>query len=324
MDGKLLALARAEKDRQRRFALDEDERRRRIAYGRAPALRDIDTALVNLIAEFAAAALGEGRRPEDILAESMELREKKAETLVENGWPSDWLDGAWSCPKCRDTGYVDGRPCECLMKLYDKQRAKALSALLTLGDESFERFDLTYYDDTPAPGATRSARRQMETVYNICRQYAESFGDGSVNLLFRGGTGLGKTFLSACIARVVSEKGFSVVYETAVSALGAFEEQRFRGGGEADGAVRRLLECDLLILDDLGTEMVTEFTKSALYTLINTRLMRSRKTIVSTNLTMDGLERVYTPQICSRLRGEYQDVPFVGRDIRLLKKERGL
>ena len=88
--------------------------------------------------------------------------------------------------------------------------------------------------------------------------------------------------------------------------------------------MRRLLECDLLILDDLGTEMVTEFTKSALYTLINTRLMRSRKTIVSTNLTMDGLERVYTPQICSRLRGEYQDVPFVGRDIRLLKKERGL
>lgn len=324
MDGKLLALAREEKARLRRLALDEDDRRRRIAYGRAPALRDIDTALVDLVAAFAAAAVGEGRRPEDILAESMELRAKKAETLVANGWPSDWLDGAWSCPKCRDTGYVDGLPCECLRRLYEKERARALSALLKLGDESFRRFDLTYYDDTPAPGATRSARRQMEKVYQLCRRYAESFGEDSVNLLFRGGTGLGKTYLSACIARVVSEKGFSVVYETAVSALGAFEEQRFRGGGEADGNVRRLLGCDLLILDDLGTEMVTEFTKSALYTLVNTRLMQNKKTIVSTNLTMDDLERIYTPQICSRLRGEYQDVPFVGRDIRLLKKERGL
>ncbi|MBR1659521.1 MAG: ATP-binding protein, partial [Oscillospiraceae bacterium] len=176
-----------------------------------------------------------------------------------------------------------------------------LSALLKLGEERFETFDLSYYDDVPG------AREQMEVVYGLCRDYAAHFGEKSVNLLFRGETGLGKTFLSACIAREVSQRGFSVVYETTVAALAAFEEQKFRGGEAAEEKVRRLLTCDLLILDDLGTEMVTEFTKSALYTLLNTRLLNGKKTIVSTNLTESQLERLYTPQICSRLQGEYQD-----------------
>jgi DNA replication protein DnaC len=149
-----------------------------------------------------------------------------------------------------------------------------------------------------------------------------------VNLLFRGGTGLGKTFLSACIARVVSDKGYSVVYETTVAALAAFESQKFHSyqedASQADERVRQLMTCELLILDDLGTEMVTEFSKSALYTLINTRLLNGKKTVISTNLTEADMERLYTPQICSRLRGEYQDLPFVGTDIRKLRKERGL
>ncbi len=324
MDGRLLALAREEKEEQRRRALDEDERRHRVAYAREPALRSIDARMAALVGEFAAAALGEGRDPREIMRESLELQGQRAELLTANGWPMDWLDGAWSCPKCRDTGYVEGRICGCLRELYEKQRARSLSALLKLGSESFETFDLTYYSDAPTPGTGLSPRQQMSAVYEFCLDYAEHFGPDALSLLFRGNTGLGKTYLSACIARVVSEKGFSVVYETTVDALAAYEAQKFRPDEDADDRVDRLTGCQLLILDDLGTEMVTEFTKSALYTLVNTRLLAKRATIISTNLDWNGMRDRYTPQICSRLQGEYQDLPFVGSDIRLIKKKRGL
>lgn len=325
MDGRLLALAREEKEKIRARSMAEDERRHDVAYRRVPELRRIDGMLAGLVGELAGAVLGDGRTPEDIRDESMSLLVRRAELLAENGWPSDWLDGAWDCPRCRDTGYVMGRACDCLRKLYDRERAKDLSALLALGSESFETFDITLYDDTvPNPKTGLTAREQMEEVFGLCRDYAENFGADSINLLFHGGTGLGKTFLSGCIAREVSRKGFSVVYETTVAALSAYEEMKFHASGAAEERVRLLQSCELLILDDLGTEMITEFTRSALYTLINTRLLNRKKTIISTNLDPDDLARVYTPQIASRLLGEYQDLPFVGTDIRRLRKERGL
>lgn len=325
MDGRLLALAREEKEKIRARSVAEDERRHELAYRRVPELRRIDGALAGLVGQMADAAMGEGRAPAAIRDESMTLLSRRAELLVENGWPMDWLDGAWDCPQCRDTGYVLGRTCDCLRKLYDREQAKDLSALLQLGSESFETFDLSFYDDRTAdPKTGLTPREQMGKVFALCRRYAERFGENSVNLLFHGSTGLGKTFLSGCIAHVVSQKGFSVVYETTVAALSAYEEQKFHGSETAEARVRLLQSCDLLILDDLGTEMITEFTKSALYTLINIRLLTRKKTIISTNLAPDDLARVYTPQIASRLLGEYQDLPFVGTDIRRLRKERGL
>ncbi len=325
MDGRLLARARAQKEDMRRRAMAEDERRRRVAYARVPELRAMESRLVALMGEVVSAAMGQGRPIEEIKAESLDIQSRRAELLVENGWPMDWLDGAWSCPGCRDTGYVESRPCECLLKLYEQERTKDLSALLKLGNESFETFDLSYYDRQIDKSIGTSPRNHMQEVYDNCRDYAEKFGKNSFSLLFRGGTGLGKTFLSACIARVVSQKGYSVVYETAVEAIGAFENQKFRDGeNDADARVERILSCDLLILDDLGTEMITEFSKSVVYTIINSRLLAGKKTIISTNFSMDRIEEVYTPQIASRLTGEYQDLPFVGRDIRRLRKERGL
>lgn len=168
----------------------------------------------------------------------------------------------------------------------------------------------------------------MSLICDTCREYAKNFGKGSANLIFMGGPGLGKTYLSACIARVVAERGCSVAYESAAAALSAFETQRFSRDGEESAAaasrVREYLGCDLMILDDLGTEMVTSFSVSALYQLINTRLNSARPTIISTNCTMDELERKYGPQIMSRLEGEYLLLTFHGRDIRLQRKERGI
>lgn len=324
MDGRLLALARDEKEKLRLRAVDEDARRHRIAYERVPALRGIDARLAALVGEAAGSIWGGGRTIDEIRRESLDLRAERTELLAEQGYPPGWLDGAWTCAKCRDTGFVEGRMCQCLRELYEEQRSKALSALLKLGNESFETFDLSYYSDELDPARGVSDRAQMETIYRVCVNYARTFGPNSRNLLFRGEPGLGKTYLSACIARMVSEKGYSVVYETTVDALTAYEAQKFRSSEEADDRVERLTGCELLILDDLGTEMITEFTKSALYTLINARLLSGKKTIISTNLTAGDMARVYTPQICSRLEGEYQDLPFVGTDIRILKKERGL
>ena len=148
---------------------------------------------------------------------------------------------------------------------------------------------------------------------------------GAMDLLLQGGTGLGKTYLSACIARVVADKGCSVCYDSASSALEAFERQKFsRDPEEAEAAavrVRRMLSCDLMLLDDLGTEMVTPMSLSALYTLINTRLVNGRRTVISTNCSDEDLQSRYTPQIVSRLNGEFLHLPFVGQDIRLLKNE---
>lgn len=324
MDGKLLALARAEKEDIRRRSLETDRLRHRQAYARVPELRRLDEQIAALVPQVAASALGGSVPLEKLRQESLDLQIRRAELLVENGWPIDWLDGAWECPKCRDTGYVEGRMCSCLKRLYDKAQARDLSALMKLGNESFGTFDLGLYDDRPDPVSGVTPRAQMETVFGICYDYALDFGRRRENYLFRGGTGLGKTFLSACIAREVAKQGFSVVYEPAVAALAAFEDQRFSRDEAADGQVRRMTACDLLILDDLGTEMVTEFSRSALYTLINTRLLGRKKTVVSTNLTAAQMAKRYTPQIVSRLEGEFQVLSFAGSDIRALKKERGL
>jgi len=171
-----------------------------------------------------------------------------------------------------------------------------------------------------------SPRENMELVYEVCLNYAQKFGKFSIkNLFLSGAPGLGKTFLSACIARSVSENGHSVVYDTAGNVFAQFEARKFMrdsaDGAEARDETRRYLHCDLLILDDLGSELTTQLTQSALYELVNTRLVAGRHTVISSNLTMGDVGRRYAPQIASRLEGEYHVLHFMGEDIRLQKKK---
>ena len=197
--------------------------------------------------------------------------------------------------------------------------------MLDLGSQSFDTFSLDWYDDRPLPGQKRSARSHMEEkVYSVCADYAYNFGTQPANLLLFGAPGLGKTHLSAAIAREVSAKGYSVVYDTAGHVFRCLEDEKFGREEDDENAseIQRFFSCDLLILDDLGTEMTTAFIQSALYQIINTRLMERRSTIISTNLSPDGLAKRYSPQTVSRIEGEYQLLPFVGEDIRKKKKER--
>ena len=163
----------------------------------------------------------------------------------------------------------------------------------------------------------------MERTFQVCKRYAYGFTMKSGNLLFSGNTGLGKTFLSACIARTVADNGYSVVYESAGHLFTTLEKARFESNEENRQAAAKYNGCDLLIVDDLGTELPGQFVTAALYSLVNDRLLEGKPTIISTNLTEEDLIRRYNPQIASRLRGSYRRVAFVGEDIRLLKN-RGL
>lgn len=318
-DGKILALARATIEQKRLANEAEHARRQDEAYAVIPELRQIDLDTAHLMASIATKALSGGNMKDavdSVRSKTEALAAKRAALLRENGLPENYTDEIYSCPDCRDTGYVLGKMCCCLKDIYKSEAVRDLSSHLDFGGQSFEKFDLSLY---PAGGE----RVVMSETYNFCRKYAEEFKDASPNLLFRGGTGLGKTFLSACIARVVSEKGFSVVYDTAVSVLDAFEAQKFGRGDieESSSKIRRYLGCDLLILDDLGTEMATSFSVTALYSLINSRLMSGVKTIISTNLSPEEMRSRYSSAIFSRLEGEYIIQRFVGDDIRLKRRE---
>ena len=329
-DGKLLALARAGLEKDREANLVEHQRRIDEAYHRVPELEQIDLTLRSHMAELVRLTLS---KPSDLQEQirhlqerNLDLQMRRAELLTENGYSIDWLDEIFTCPKCRDTGYVDAEICDCLRRRCNLEITKELSGLLKNGDESFDNFDLNYYSDNLEPESGCIPREAMAVVFAGCRKFADRFPDVSSNLLLRGGTGLGKTYLSACIARVVAEKGYSVCYDSASTALEAFERQKFsRNPEEAEAAsvrVKRMLSCDLMILDDLGTEMVTPMSISALYTLINTRLNENRRTIISTNCSDEELSRRYTPQICSRIQGEFLELPFYGTDIRRLRRKK--
>ena len=325
-DGKLLARARTQLDLIRSDNQAEHQRRLSLVYARVPEIQRMDETMRRQMTELVRLTISHPVDLKERLAalekDNLDIQMRRAELLVENGWPVEYLDDIYSCPKCRDSGVYEGGVCSCLEKLYNKELTKELGTLLQHGDESFERFDLNYYDAAPVGGV--SPRETMTMVLGACRKFADNFPAVSANLLFQGGTGLGKTYLSACIARVVANKGYSVCYDSAAAALEAFEVQKFsrdaEAGEAANARVRRMLDCDLMILDDLGTEMISSISTSALYTLLNTRLVNGKKIIISTNCSDEELQKKYTPQIYSRIKGEFLRLPFVGRDIRLIRK----
>ena len=328
LDGKLLrrALDRYEEANRRR---SEDTRRLRgEIYAKDERIGELDRLLRASVAEAAALALRGGDDPERAVAaiqeKNLSWQDERAKRIAALGYPRGCIDEEPACPRCGDRGYVGTKPCSCLMKLYREEQRKELSRLLDLQGETFDAFQLRYYDDVFDPATGVNPRRHMESVRQICRKFAENFTPGSGSLFLTGAPGLGKTFLSACIASTVAEKGYSVVYDTAVNIVSYFEEARFgrRGGQEeAEADVKRCRHCDLLILDDLGTEMNNSLSVSAIYEVLNTRLREGRSTVVSSNLGAEEITRRYTPQIASRLAGNFDELKFCGKDIRLQKKE---
>ena len=314
------ATQRLEQQRLRRTA--EAEQRRQLAYTRQPRLAQIDRELRATMTGVVTAALKNGEDPGPALAQlrakNLDLQLERRDILGTLGMGPNELDDVPACAACGDTGWQGAAMCACLHELCKQEQIRSLSSMLDLGGQSFDNFRMDYYSTVHDPAEGTSPRENMaDFVFPMCLNYARNFGQRSTrNLFLYGAPGLGKTYLSACIARVVSERGFSVVYDTAGNIFSRFEARKFNHDPDARNETRRYLNCDLLIMDDLGCELTTQFTQSALYELINTRLMSDKHTVISSNLTMDDIGRRYSPQIASRLAGEYHPLHFFGEDIR--------
>ena len=309
-------LAQAREDRE-----SENRQHLAAAYQRLPRLREIDIELRRTMAQAAQAAFLQGSDGRELLEQAKQQNlalQQERQMLAETCFEPGYLDDSPLCHICGGTGYVGSNMCECLRELCRQEQKKEVS-ILSGSTDSFQKFRLDYYPDRIDPKYGASPRTIMERNFQCCRRYALSFSGDAGNLLFVGGTGLGKTFLSACIARTVADRGFSVAYETANHLFSKLEQAKFNPSEEARREADRLLTCDLLIIDDLGTEMPGQFVTAALYSLLNDRLLAGKPMVISTNLNVEEMNRRYSPQIASRLHGSFQRLTFVGEDIRVLK-----
>lgn len=299
-------------------AYEEANRRMDEVHAKSPEIAAIDRELRMTGAEIALAVIGTGEDYRQKLAaaeaKNLALQEKRRALLAALGYPADYTLPPYECPKCKDSGFVDTKMCDCM------HRELVLAAYETSGlgelmrTQTFASFDLGYYS------AENGDRSRMEYNYGFLKSYAENFRLHADNLLLCGATGLGKTHLSTAVARSVIERGYDVYYTSAISMLSDFEHARFgRGEERAAAEPSRYTQCDLLILDDLGTEVSNQFTQSCLYMILNDRINLKRTTIINTNLTGKELQARYADRIASRIFGEFKPLLFTGTDIRRRK-----
>lgn len=249
--------------------------------------------------------------------------DKSRKLLTEHGYPADYLDHIYTCPDCKDTGYIGNEHCHCfnrelLNMLYSQSYLK--QAVVT---DNFSNFNIEYYPDDYILPNELTPRDNIKKILNVCHGFIENFDDSYDNLLIYGPTGVGKTFLTHCIAKELLDKDKSVIYLTSSQLFDILETKVFRQD-ELDnitsGILSMLNTCDLLIIDDLGTEMINKFTETQLYTYIQQRIMGRLSTIISTNLSFDDINSNYSERIFSRLVGYYSLIKMTGEDIRILKK----
>ena len=287
------------------------EARRAFLAEKVEGVREIDEALATTASRIFAAALGGKKelesRMESIKRDTEYLREARARLLEKAGYPADYSDVKYDCEKCNDLGFVETKMCECFKRalVLKGYETSGLGALIF--KQTFENFSLDYFGGED--------RARMQQNFDIIRAYAEGFNTRSESLLFMGGTGLGKTHLSSALAKTVIDRGYDVLYTSALNMVSDFERAKFKGEGDTE----QYLRAELLIIDDLGTEGGGAFTESFIYNVIDTRICKGMPTVVSTNLGARELSERYGERIFSRLLGVYKPLVFCGKDIRFEK-----
>lgn len=307
-------------EKRRADALKQFEKNKLAAYKKIPQLLTIDDELSSsglLISKSVVANKGDvSKLIQEIRTKNNNLISKKQQLLEENEFPSDFLSIPYRCKKCNDTGYINAMPCDCLKEILNEYSIQESIKKSQETPYCFQNFNLNLYPETynNAP-----CREIMSQVFGLCKEYCDDFSVKSPNLLLLGATGTGKTHLSLAIFKDVAEKGFNCVYMSAPDLFTTLEKERFNQQIGAEN-MNSITSCELLVIDDLGSEFITTFTVSALYNIINTRLLNELPTIISSNLTFKEITEKYHERITSRLFGCYERLQFCGEDIRIKKK----
>ena len=313
------AIMRIYNQRQFQDKYEQDQRREEV-YQKVPQIRQIEDEISSQAVRCARKLLdGDTNAKEELKQHIEDLREQQEVLLSAFGFPADYMEMHYACPECQDTGYVDGRKCRCFKKeeirlLYSQSNIEEV-----LLRENFDSFSYEYYDDRVViPEIQMTVADYMRQVHTWCKEYVENFEKKGGNLIFTGSTGVGKTFLTNCIAKALIDQYQSVIYLSSNDLFDVFSKNKFHYDTEEEmkDMYQYILDCDLLIIDDLGTELNNTFVSSQLFYCINERLLRKKSTIISTNLSMTMLRDTYSDRISSRIISQYSIIPLYGDDIR--------
>jgi len=316
--------ARERLEKRRRDAVAAATALRERMCERIPRLREIEQQKAAAVPQITHAILA-GDSPEvieEIRRQNLALQKEMSDLLRQAGCDADNFEPQYTCPLCQDSGYADGQVCACYRQLLKEEACRRLCGLSAVKLTDFSSMRLDYYDAAIDPALGISPREQMEDVIAYCRDYTADFSPASGSLLLTGPTGTGKTHLCLAIARGVAEQGYGVVYGSAGTLLRRLEQEHF---GKAEGdSEEQLIHCDLLVLDDLGMEFDTPFSRASIYNLLNARLLEGRPTVISTNLGSAAMQSRYGDQIASRIGGGFVPLLCVGKDIRQLIRRQSM
>jgi DNA replication protein DnaC len=259
---------------------------------------------------------------DQLKTENLELSMKKVELLVSNGYEPDYLNPIYDCPLCKDTGYIGQKKCRCLKQAIVRQVYQQSNIEKKLLEENFQTFSYEYYDDKPIYPNLPTPRQNIVSIVEKCMDFIQTFSTiPGQNILFQGNVGVGKTFLTNCIAKELIDEAYTVIYLTSFQLVEILENHRFHRNEQTKPlySMDYILTCDLLIIDDLGTELVNAFVASQLFLCMNERLLRKKSTIISTNLSLSKLTEAYSERVVSRITENYLICNIYGDDIRLRK-----
>lgn len=294
-------------------------------YSSVPRLREIEKELADCGLKTVRSIVSKVGDVNEVVAklreENLKLQKERADILRGLQLPENYLEIEYSCPKCKDEGFVDGKMCSCYVKQLKKYTYDKLNRDSHLQLCDFSKFNIAYYPEVIPAGHTVTIRTKMKQIFDFCVNYAENFSAKSSSILMSGATGLGKTFLSLSIASKAIDKGYGVIYSSAQNLLNDLEKEKFNTSSTL--TLDDVLNCDLLIIDDLGTEFSTSFTVATIYNIINTRINTGKPVIISTNLSLIELQNAYSERIVSRFIGDYTILKFAGNDIRQIKRLEG-